>query len=341
MRRPIRCFASLSAGLAIVAGLAAFITRAPIPALARTSAIRAWLEPGSASAAQPAAWCRPLHVFIPRPGFRPTPRTPDSVLLANGFPPRPPAALPRALLAWISVVSQARRFVAPDPVCGTTGRGTVYSGNWSGHVVGKPAAGNASFTAVQSQWVQPAVPADRKYPDYNRAPAVSLWTGIGVSNLMQAGADSISAAKPRYKFWTEDYPQNMIWEGPPIGPGQTAFVYARNAGGNRAYYFLENVTTGAYSAFVNALPHVGTEAADYVLERPNGRYLPTFAPVAVWNSYFWQRGRWPRQLSAASRQWTMTSDCGGSGRVLARPSGAAAGHFSQAWSHSRPFSNNC
>jgi len=340
VRRLIRCFTCSATGVAVIVGLAAFISRAPDPAVPRTGAIRVWLAAGPLARPSSATWCRPLHVFFRKPGFRPTLQTANAVLLASGFPPRPPASRPRAALLWLSVVSRARTFVAPDPVCGTNGRSTVYSGNWAGHVVPKSAYGNASFTAVQSEWVQPAVQADPNYTDYNRAPAVSVWTGIGVSNLMQAGADSIAAATPRYRFWTEDYPQNMIWEGPPIGPGQIAFVYARNAGNNEAYYFLENVTTGAYSAFTNSLPYIGTDAANYVLERPNGRYLPSFAQLNVWNSYFWQDDT-ASQLSAVNQRWTMTGNCGAGGAVLAQASDVSGGQFSQAWSHSRPYSNSC
>jgi hypothetical protein len=261
-------------------------------------------------------------------------------LHAHGFPPRPPKSDKHAVRLWAYVIGRAQKFDWPRPVCGTTGRSTIYSGNWAGQVVPKSYYGNASFTAAQSEWVQPGVPADSRYRNLNDAPTVSLWVGVGVTNLMQAGVDSISTATPRYKFWTEDYPQNMVWEGPMIEAGQTAFVYVRRDGGHRAFYYLENVTTGAYSSFVNPLPYVGTSAADFVLERPNGHYLPSFRALNVWDSYFWQH-RTSYQLTSVSDRWIMTSDCGSGGIVLARPTDVSGGQFSQSWSHSRPFANSC
>src|SRR5205807_1834476 len=112
-----------AAGFLLIVGLGAFISQAPGPASARAGGVRAWLAAGPAI--QPATWCRPLHVFVPRPGFMPTLGTANHVLLARGFPPRPPASQPRAVRLWLSVVRRAVRFVPPDPVCGTSGRGTV------------------------------------------------------------------------------------------------------------------------------------------------------------------------------------------------------------------------
>jgi len=283
-----------------------------------------------------------LRVFAPVTDLPTALAAGEDWLAANGFPPRPPASQPDSVRLWQAVISQARTFVQPDPVCGTSQdrRGTVYSGNWAGHVVPKSDYGNAQFTASQSEWVQPAVPADPNYTNYNAAPAVSLWTGIGVANLMQAGVDSIATVTPRYKFWTEDYPQNMIWEGPAIGPGQIAYVYTRNMGDNQAYYFLENVTTGAYSAFTNALPYVGTDAANFVIERPRGLYLPPFSSVSVWNNFFWQNKN-SYQLTSANDKWIMTSNCDSGGTVLTAPSAVSGGQFTDVWSHSRPFNNYC
>jgi Peptidase A4 family len=337
MRRLVRCSAYSVASFLFVLGVTGFTSRVPEPAAVRVDAIRAWFADNQVG---PGTWCRPVRAFPPAAGFRPTLATADAVLFANGFPPRPPAWQRRAARLWLKAVGRARTFVAPDPVCGSRRRSTIYSGNWAARVVPKSYYGNAAFTAAQSEWVQPAVPGDPNYADINHAPAVSLWTGVGITNLMQAGVDSISTATPRYKFWTEDYPQNMIWEGPPISAGQTAFVYVKNVGGNQAHYFLENVTTGAYSSFSNPLPYVGTDAANFVLERPNGLYLPSFGALNVWNNYFWQNGS-SAELTSVSNRWVMTSDCRPGSSVLAQPSDVSGGQFSQSWSHSRPFANNC
>lgn len=326
-------FAWSGAIFLVLTALPCFTAAAPGSMTART---------GDARASQHArgTWCQPRHVFVPKSGFRPGPAATNSQLLASGLPPRPLAASPAAVRLWRSVIRRARAFVPPNPICGTSRRTTIYSGNWAGHVVPKSDYGNGSYTASQAEWVQPAVAGDSRYRNYNHAPTVSLWTGIGVRHLMQAGADSIAAAVPTYKFWTEDYPQNMVWEGPAIRPGQVAYVYTENLGRNLAYYFLENVTTGDYSAFDNALPYIGTNAANFVVERPDGLYLPSFGSVSVWNSYFWQ-GNDAYELTPINDIWKMTSNCAPSGIALAEPSGVSGGAFTEAWQHRSPFTRYC
>ncbi|HXP21023.1 MAG TPA: G1 family glutamic endopeptidase [Streptosporangiaceae bacterium] len=363
MRRLIRCLAYSAACSLLIAGIAGFAGRAPEVAVAQFSG-HGGGRPGPPGHAHSHRHphqhvhrhvhphphnhphshphphqCGPLHIFLPHHGFKPLHAT-NAQLLAHGFPPRPAKSRKLALRLWRQIIVHARKFDRPHPACGTGNRSTVYSGNWSGRVVPRSYYGNAPFTAAQAEWVQPAVAGHPHDRNYNRAPAVSLWVGVGVRYLMQAGVDSISTARPRYKFWTEDFPQKMVWEGPAIGAGQIAFVYVRNVGSNQAYYFLENVTTGVYSAFTNPLPYVGADAANFVLERPNGRYLPFFRALNVWDSYFWQH-RTSYQLTSVSNRWIMTSDCTVHGTVLARPSDVAGGQFSQTWMHSRPFANSC
>jgi hypothetical protein len=355
MRRFIRCLIYSVACITVVAGIVGFVGRAPV------SLLTGGLLGGAAGGRAPGVVtgrpspgdgqghgqgnghghgnCRPTHVFVPGPGFKPL-RATNAELIAHGFPPRPPRSDKLALHLWQHVVSRARRFDRPHPVCGSKARSTIYSGNWSGRVVPEASNGGKSITAVQSEWVQPAVSGNPSYTNVNSAPTVSIWTGVGVRFLMQAGVDSISTARPKYRFWTEDYPQKMIWEGPAIRPGQVAFVYIRNAGRHQATYFLENVTTGTYSSFSNPLPYVGIRAANFVLERPNGRYLPPFGSLNVWDDYFWQRDMLSA-LTSASNRWIMTSNCGAGGTVLARASRVSGGQFRQYWVHSRPFSNVC
>jgi hypothetical protein len=347
-----RCLTLCAVGLLVVAGVSGFAIRLPGPSGGPGGGRPMPLVPSGHPTPRPSPHhtppphghhhhphgCQPQHVFVPH-GFKPL-HASNAQLLAHGFPPRPPKSQHQARNQWMHVIGRARRFEVPHPVCGTGRRGTVYSGNWAGRVVPRSDFGFRLFTASQSEWVQPSVPGDTHYHNYNDAPTVSIWTGVGVANLMQAGVDSISTVHPRYRFWTEDFPQNMVWEGPRIRGGQTAFVYVRNAGRHRAYYFLENVTTGAYSTFSNSLPYVGTNAANFVLERPNGLYLPAFRSLSVWDSYFWQR-RTSYQLTAVSNRWIMTSNCASGGVLLARPTGVSGGQFRQAWRHSRPFSNFC
>jgi hypothetical protein len=339
MRRFVRYSACSVAGFVLIAGIMAFGGRGPagrVPAM-----VTAWFGTDGGQRSQDLErehhGCQPVRLFTPGRDFRPW-RATSAQLAAHGFPPRPRRST--ALRLWKLMIARALTFDRPHPVCGSTSRSAVYSGNWAGRVVPASYRGSGAITAAQSEWRQPAVPGDPKYASYNDAPTVSLWTGVGVTNLMQAGVDSISTATPQYRFWTEDYPQNMIWEGPPIRPGQVAFVYVRNEGDNRASYFLENVTTGVYSSFSNPLPYIGDRAADFVLERPNGRYLPSFRTLNVWDNYFW-RQRGAARLTSASDRWIMTSDCGSYGTVLAAASGVSGGQFSQSWSHSRPFTNSC
>jgi hypothetical protein len=277
-------------------------------------------------------------VFAPAPGFRPLLAT-GSELLANGFPPRPPASDLAGSRDWRYAVRRAVRFVPPNPVCGGV-RGTVRSDNWAGHMVRSTEHGGVPFTAAQAEWVQPAVTGLPRNGNYDTAPTASFWTGIGVANLIQAGADSIATARPQYRFWTEDYPRDMVWEGPPIGPGQTVYVYVAYLGGHRAYYFLENVSAGLASAFINPAPYVGAGAANFVNERPNGRSLPRFGIVPVFNARFWQGGQ-SFALSGGADRWVMTGNCRSSGVALSAPSAVAGGSFRQVWLHSRPFVNSC
>jgi Peptidase A4 family len=283
--------------------------------------------------------CQPLRVFAPASGFRPLHAAP-AALIANGFPPRPPASDQAGLRSWQDAVGRAVRFVPPDPVCGTTGRGTVGSDNWAGHVVPKARYGRARFTAVQAEWVQPAVAGQRGYRRLDSAPTASFWTGIGVTNLIQAGADSVATSRPVYRFWTEDYPQNMVWEGPPIRPGQTVFVYICYLGHHRAYFYLENVTTGQVSAFTNQAPYVGADAVNFINERPNGRSLPRFGVVSVRSARFWQGSRSYR-LTAVNDRWDMTRNCRSDGLPLSKPTAVSGGSFTQVWYRSRPYVNTC
>lgn len=138
----------------------------------------------------------------------------------------------------------------------------VYTGIWAGHVVPDSYVGSSGFNWTESTWTQPSVPGDSHYSNYQAAPDASLWTGLGVTSLLQAGADSISTGTPQCRFWTEDYPyEGTIWEGPIIRPGNLACVYIQYRGNDETYYFLESETTGSYQPFMNYSPDVGWAAA--------------------------------------------------------------------------------
>jgi hypothetical protein len=216
----------------------------------------------------------------------------------------------------------------------------VFSDNWAGHVVPRSLYRRVPFTAADAQWVQPRVPGTPGFGDINNAPTASFWVGIGVANLIQAGVDSVATARPRYRFWTEDYPLNMVWEGPAIFAGQTAFVYLGYLGHKQSYFYLENVTTGQVSAFTNHTPYVGADAANFVNERPNRLFLPRFRSTMIRDATFWQ-GASPHTLTTASERWYMTSNCRLGGTGLSVPSVVSRASFAQVWYHSRPFVNRC
>jgi hypothetical protein len=209
----------------------------------------------------------------PIPGFDPIYAT-GPELEANGFPQRPPADEPQALAQWERAVSAATSYSNPDPVQGSMQHAT--SLNWAGHVVSNSLHGGVHFTTSAAFWTQPAVPADGQYTNYNDAPDASFWDGIGASYLIQAGADSISTQQAQYKFWTEDYPANTVWEGPAIRPGDEAYSSVTYNGNNTAFYFLEDVTTGSYQSFTNSAPYVGYSAANFINERVGSHFLPNF-----------------------------------------------------------------
>jgi hypothetical protein len=284
-------------------------------------------------------WCKPLKVFLPKPGFRPL-RASDSQLRANGFPARPPASQPGALAVWKRVAGHARHFSVPHPVCGTTRHSVIYTGIWAGHVVPKADYSNSTFVQTESQWTQPSVPGNSGYTNYQDAPDASFWDGIGISDLIQAGCDSIATKSPSYKCWTEDYPQGTIWEGPAAAPGDLMYSFVSYLGGNVTYYLLENESTGGAEAFDNATPYVGSNAANFINERIEGYYLPNFDVTYMSDNYFWQSNNTEHELTTNNNLYIMTSNCESSGTVLSDPGGVSGGAFFVTWEHSSPVDNS-
>ena len=288
-------------------------------------------------------WCEPLRVFLPSPGFRPLAAS-NAQLRANGFPPRPTSGDRRAFTLWRDVVSRARHFSVPHPICTSIKHTTYYSSIWAGHTVSKSSYGGSDIVATESEWAQPSIPANSNYTGCCVAPAASFWTGTGLDFIIQAGADSIATSTVQYRFWTEDYPQGTVYEGPALDGGDTVYVYEDYAGNNQGYYYLENVTTGKVQSFLNSAPDVGLGTADFINERlefsNGGYYLPDFGLVYVYNNNFWQ-GSTKHQLSLTNDRWNMTSDCTSTGTVLSEPSGVSAGGFDQEWYDNSPYVNGC
>jgi hypothetical protein len=313
--------AGLACGFALVGSTAAAPVTASVSQHARSNAS-----------------CQPLQTFAqPLKGFNPM--TASATQLRHyGLPPRPPGSNARAIAVWANAMRHAKHYSPPHPVCGTNAHTLEYSGNWAGHVV-PGSVHSATYSWSQSTWVQPSVPSNSNYTNYQNAPDTSFWVGTGITSLIQAGADSISTSTPQYRFWTEDYPNNTVWEGPVIRPGDTAFVYEEYEGNSQAYYDLQNLTTGAYQTFVNAAPYNGYNAANFINERVNSYYLPRFANTPVSDDFYGNSSNtW--QLTTSNNKWTMTTDCNSDGYVLSQPNGVdSSGDFNQIWFNSSPVCN--
>lgn len=175
----------------------------------------------------------------------------------------------------------------PSPTPGTTvipahelGNDGQDGGNWAGFHANASDNGNVTYDLASAQWVVPSVPGDASYSDYKTAPAAAFWTGIGGATsssdyIIQAATLSIATASPQYRFVTEDYPQDIVYEGPVIAPGNTVYVQVTYEGDNQTEYFLENETTGDYQPIVNATPYYDGSSADYEAEQL-GPTLPDF-----------------------------------------------------------------
>jgi hypothetical protein len=299
------------------------------------------LSPGhNPQSASGRKWCDPLRVFLPRPGFKPL-QASAVQLTANGFPSRPSVSDPAALAAWRRVVENARHFSVPHPVCGTGKHTDIDNGRWAGHVVPKSDYSNFTFVQTQSEWTQPSVPGNSSYTNYQTAPDASFWDGIGISDLLQAGCDSIATNSPQYRCWTEDYPENNIWEGPAAAPNDLMYSFVSYLGGNVTHYYLENVTTGEVQSFDNSSPDVGSNAANFINERVNGLYLPNFDVTYMSDNYFWQSNNTEHELTTTNDLYIMTSNCESNGTVLSDPGGVSNGAFFIYWDHSSPYNNTC
>lgn len=192
--------------LLVVGALAAGgLLISPSVASAQPASTHSTRSPSSCTQSNPTPL---LRTYPPQKGFDPLTAT-DAQLLKHGFPRRPTS--PLALKAWKNAMAHATHYVAPDPcyssvrhgpppsasrVQATSASHTVeYSDNWAGHIVPQSVHGNVSFTYSQGEWTQPSVAGNSSYTNYQNAPDASFWDGIGVSDLIQAGADSIPTSR--------------------------------------------------------------------------------------------------------------------------------------------------
>ena len=190
-------------------------------------------------------------------------------------------------------MEHAKHWEAPHPSPGTQPisepRSSYGAANvpWSGYAVTSNQNNNDVYDNVSAQWIQPSVSADSNYPnsDYATAPCDAFWMGIGGQTgyrVVQAGVSSISTNTAQYRFWTEDYPYNPIYEGPVIVPGQAAFVTVTYNGNGTANYVLENASTDMYQS-LNSAPYYDGSSAEFIVEKHV--YPPRFSSESFSQAY--------------------------------------------------------
>jgi hypothetical protein len=341
---------TLASATAVASGLAG--AGGPAVALAMAAplhltGISAQVVPGGArqlnAGAEPRPRsCAPIQVLRPSGTLRPLTAS-SAQLAASGLPPRPPASAVRATGLWKIAVTHARHWVAPDPVCTSLHRAPTPTAAWAGHVVPNSFYGGKSFTEVSAQWGQPAVRGLAAYPKPTaKTPIASFWVGIqGSKDLIQAGADSVATKKPRYRFWTEDFPRPLVYEGPAIHAGDKLLVQVKYLGHKKTSYFLEDVTDGTFSDFTNGSPFVQEQQADF-LNECDGAFLPKYQQMTFSDNVF---------VSAKGKQFSltagrnvaedMTSNAKATGKLMAVTGTVGADHsFTDTW-RSSAHPNKC
>jgi hypothetical protein len=264
-----------------------------------------------------------------------------SQIEAAGFPPPPPGDNTQALATWNQAVADAKNYSTPQPIC-ANGTATFANcqGIWAGHIVPNSVNDNIEYDWIQSTWVQPSVSGITGDTNFRDTPGVAFWAGIGANNIIQAGVLSSSTAQPDYHFWTEDLPQTPVYEGPVIGPGDTAYVHILYEAQGETEYWLEYETTGNYQIFNNATPYDGYASAEFIAERCGPYSLPQFAQEPVTGDDY-GNGNYTFPLTTDNQIAIMTSSCLSTGAVLSQPGGVdGSGNFNQNWDQGSPVCNS-
>lgn len=219
----------------------------------------------------------------PPPGFDPLTAT-SGELAKYHFPARPTHL--QALQSWTQAMEHAKHYVPPNPVPVALWFGPDTNNNWAGYV---DTSSTGSMTEATTAFTVPLVSPDAS--TLGNWPVASFWTGMGgftTQEVVQAGVAAIGSwPTSQYKFWTEDYPESVVWEGPAISPNQLAYIDVTRTGGD-ATYWLENESTGYYQVFTTAAPYQDGTSAEWIVEQA-GAYLPNFGyvnnPTAEYNGY--------------------------------------------------------
>jgi putative transposon-encoded protein len=250
----------------------------------------------------------PARIFAPPRGFDPlTASAPE--LASYGYPRRPTD--PQQLGAWQNAMLHATTFVQPrftpakfmrNAVAGTsdtsisdsiptgdcnsyatiptTPAGGCDSGNWSGQVMGYDSfpASDGPVTYAAADWVQPAVPANAKFPCsatqtctwpsvqnvVSDTPNATPWVGMGGLGglpLIQAGCNSFATTPPTYWCWWEDVGSSAsidndggaVFVDFSPSPGDEMYMAVFYNGqtdsacpnGGNSSFWMQDVTTGA------------------------------------------------------------------------------------------------
>ena len=212
-------------------------------------------------------------------------------LESYGLPPRPDPSNAAATARWQLQATSAKQYVSPVGSCGGPGSNEFWDTdnfNWSGHTANNTDFGDVAFTWVTSNWVVPTVSPHSGYTDYKTAPDAPIWDGLGITSLIQAGTDSAATTgTATYHFFFEDYPLNPDYITSLIpSPGDAVSVWVQYEGSDSSYFFLEDLTTGYYTAFDSYTPYVGYNAVNFIQERTAHHFLPSYPDIVATENQF-------------------------------------------------------
>jgi hypothetical protein len=270
---------------------------------------------------------RTLLPAIPE-GFHPLTATADQ-LEEYGLPPRPNIPLDNlSSTGWGIAMADLKGEDPAGASCedSTVLHSTIIYGYWAGYWVPVANVGAGKFNFVDSTWTVPGVESH----DYTTCggsttsvPRVSVWAGLGSSDIIQSGTDSCSTSgAPTYRFWNEDYLAPAIYEGPTITANDQVYTYSEWDGDNQCTFYEENETTGLANAYLDSnCAYRGEHYADFITENVGtSPYLPSFAGfVQAYNNFTDSDGTNYNLTSTNGQEQIITSNCESTGVVNAMP----------------------
>ncbi len=233
----------------------------------------------------------------------------NSKLAQYGFPQRP--TNPSQLAKWTVAMRHAKTFVIPNlvptsdltsPAAGEKSGGsnaafsTDVTGSWAGYSVDSPNNGNVSYYGANATWTVPSVASNSSFSWSNgdplsEVPWLAQWAGMGgapgspSNSILQDGVVEVSASTTKYRFFTENYPNSAVLEGPTISSGDVAYVTVSTTNnGNGTYltsYFVENESTGEYGSFTvdTAASSVSEWSDEFETEVNSAFAVPRFTSI--------------------------------------------------------------